>query len=188
MKRKYSEKMGRYFLRCKKLPYSLSLYPLPFPVLSVLSWASLLAMLTPLSCCLSCLIFVSSSVLLFCFSIHVSLVLCCLCPHLVFVFVLKYPLKMEVNPFGRCADICTDADRWVHTSTHACKVKGWFSGCLLYLCWTHKDQRGFVRVQEWMCDGVCVCAHTYSRGTSVFCVSVFLTSCWQWRRVPLKGS
>lgn len=41
--------------------------------------------------------------------IHMSVVLCHLCPHLVLVFVLKNPLMKEVNPSGRCADIFKDA-------------------------------------------------------------------------------
>lgn len=164
LKIKYLWKMRN--LLPEKLLYSVSLYPFPFPVLFVFPWASVFAMLSPLSCHLSCLIFISSSVVQF-FLIHVSSVLCHMYPHLVFVFVFKYPLaKVEVHLFRSC----TDADWWrasqVITNTLAHKLKAW----LYYISAGLTKNRGILCVclQEWMCDYVFVCTHTVEADQCVF--------------------
>lgn len=87
--------------------------------------------------------------LLFVFLIHVSMVLCHKCLHLVFVFVFKYPWRgwMYIH-FDRCADSCTDADWRVRTIIHTCMQ---IEGMILWmptpsLAGTLKQKRDFVRV------------------------------------------
>lgn len=100
------------------------------------------------------------------------IVFCCTCPHLVFVF--KYRLnKMEVDPFGRCADVRTDADRWTHSHIHT-QIKG----MILWMSAISLDSRRLCKsvcMQEWMSDGVCVRRHTVEAHHSVYLSRTLVT-------------
>lgn len=162
---------------------SFSLYSLPFPVLFVLPCASLFAVLTPLPCCLSCLVLSCQIYLqvcgvvflfVFCFNwIHVLLVLCRTCPHLVSVFVFKYPLKtLEVVPFCWCANKCAETEWW--------GMIAWMSAVSLV-----DSRRTFVSafVCRHGCAVLSVCARIQQRHIAL---CTFLAQRWQWLTMPLK--
>lgn len=149
--------------------------PMCFPVCC----ADSLALLSVLSCLvLSCQICLQVCgvvfLFVFCFNwIHVLLVLCRTCPHLVSVFVFKYPLKtLEVVPFCWCANKCAETEWW--------GMIAWMSAVSLV-----DSRRTFVSafVCRHGCAVLSVCARIQQRHIAL---CTFLAQRWQWLTVPLK--
>lgn len=80
---------------------------------------------------------------------------------------------MEVDPFGRCADVRTDADRWTHSHIHT-QIKG----MILWMSAISLDSRRLCKsvcMREWMSDGVCVRRHTVEAHHSVYLSRTLVT-------------